>query len=489
MSYAPRSYQTPFWQAFSPILSNWETAVIKRAALVWHRRAGKDLTALNFADLAMKTRSGVYYHILPTYAQAKKIVWDGKARDGRPFMATFLESPLYESHHETELKVTYKPTNLAPYGSTYQLIGGDSIDSVVGTNPVGCIYSEYALMNPRAWDLTRPILRENGGWAIFPFTPRGKNHAHRLWVGAQDNPRWFTSKLTVDDTLRDAPGEPGDRLVSLEDIDEDRRTGMVEELVQQEYYVSFEGAMVGAYYAGVLAAAEKEGRINDVPYDPALPVDTSWDFGIDDMTSIWFTQRVSPTRVRVIDYMQAGDNGLDWYIRELRKKPYGYGRNFAPHDVMVREYSTGNTRLQYAASQGLHFEPQPKLALEDGIDASRRLIALAVFDAVKCERGIDALRSYRRDFDEKNQTWKAQPAHDWASHGADAWRTLAVSWQATLGGGLAPSTQGRAWRGDATREPAVDTSWKRSGPQRSSGDGEPNMDIEWGDSWWGRKDG
>lgn len=432
--YSPRSYQHDFLKAFWPILNNWDAAPVKRGILVWHRRAGKDLTALNFCERAMMTRSGTYFHFLPTYTQAKKIIWDGKDRTGKPFLSYFDERMFAHDPHQTELKITYRPTDRAPHGSTYQLIGGDNIDSIVGTNPVGCIFSEYPLMNPKAWDLVRPILRENGGWALFVFTPRGKNHAWDLWDETKHNRRWYRSLLGIDHTHRDADGEDGGPVVSLDDIEDERSSGMSEELLQQEYYCSFEGAMEGAYYASAMAKAEAEGRIGVCEYDGNFPVDTSWDLGIDDETAIWFTQRVGPNRIHVIDYLEAQGHGLDWYAEALRKKPYSYGRHYAPHDIKVKEYSTGNTRLQAAARLGLHFEPQPKLAVEDGIDSVRRLLPLAFFDREKCGDGIDALKSYRREKDEKLGTFKNTPVHDWASHAADAFRTLAMAWSGSLGG-------------------------------------------------------
>jgi len=430
--YSPRSYQHDFLKAFWPILNNWDAAPIKRGILVWHRRAGKDLTALNFCERAMMTRSGTYFHFLPTYTQAKKIIWDGKDRAGKPFLSYFNEAMFAHEPHQTELKITYRPTDRAPFGSTYQLIGGDNIDSIVGTNPVGCIFSEYPLMNPKAWDLVRPILRENGGWALFVFTPRGKNHAFKLWDETKDSPRWYRSLLGVKDTERDADGEPGGAVVTEEDVNDERLSGMSEELVQQEFYCSFEGAMEGAYYAHQMAMADKEGRIGVCAYDPEFPVDTAWDLGMDDETVIWFTQQVAPNRLHVIDYLAAAGHGLDWYATELRRRPYQYGQHFAPHDIKVKEWGTGNTRLQTAARLGIHFQPQPKLAVEDGIESARRLIPLCFFDAEKCEKGIDALKSYRREKDEKLGTFKNTPVHDWASHPADAFRVRAVAWSSSM---------------------------------------------------------
>lgn len=476
MGFSPRSYQQRF-------LTAMETK--NRAALVWHRRAGKDLTTINFTAQKMRARIGVYYYFLPTYTQAKKIVWDGIDARGNKFIDNFPKS-LIAAKHETELKITYKT------GSVFQLIGGDNIDTIVGTNPVGIVLSEYALMNPRAWELTQPILMENGGWAVFDYTPRGKNHGHRLWIDAVNNPDvWFSSMETVDTTKRDGPedfGYPGygGPVVTPEQINEARRSGMSEEMIQQEFYCSFEGAMVGAYYADQLAQLMAQGRILNVPYDPMIPVDTAWDLGLDDAMAIWFTQ-TDGGLCRVIDYMEAHTHGLDWYARELRTKGYHYGRHYGPHDIKARELSSGNSRIQLAAKMGLHFEAQPKLAVEDGIAAGRRLLPLCVFDGARCEKGLDALKSYRREWDEKTQTWKPTPLHDWSSHGADAFRTRAIAWV----GGLNDGRQ-LSWadtRYDVMKNPSEQTQaeykpgrmWSRSGQQVQA-------TIRHSDEWWGDRD-
>jgi len=481
--YSPRSYQLEFLKAFWPNLTNWKIAPVKRGILVWHRRAGKDLTALNFCERAMLTRSGTYFHFLPTYTQAKKIIWDGKDRTGKPFLSYFNPEMFAADPNNTELKITYRPTDRAPFGSTYQLIGGDNIDSIVGTNPVGCIFSEYPLMNPKAWDLVRPILRENGGWALFVFTPRGKNHAWDLWDETKDSPRWYRSLLGVDQTFRDAEGEDGSQVVTPDDVEDERLSGMSEELVQQEFYCSFEGAMEGAYYAGPMAVAEKDGRITEVPYDPNFPVDTAWDLGMDDETAIWFTQTVAPNRCHVIDYLEDRGHGLDWYAEALRKKPYTYGRHFGPHDLKVRDFSTGNTRVQAAQRLGLHFEVMPKMAVEDGIDSVRRLLPVCVFDKERCADGLDALKSYRREKDEKLGTFKNTPVHDWASHAADAFRTRGMAWTATMGGQMESWASTRYYL-HRKHQALPDEADMREQVDRSHFGPSEETQIDRGDDWW-----
>src|SRR5687768_12893465 len=203
--FKPRSYQAEFFKAM--------TTGKRRACLVWHRRAGKDKTVINYTVTQMVQRKGIYFYFFPTYAQGKKILWDGIGKDGFKFLHHFPQELLFCEPNQTEMKITFKdPADASQPGSIFQIIGTDNMDSVVGTNPVGCVFSEYALQNPKAWDFVRPILKENGGWAVFVYTPRGKNHGWRLWDAArrkENQARWYTSILTVDDTKRDAPSENG----------------------------------------------------------------------------------------------------------------------------------------------------------------------------------------------------------------------------------------------------------------------------------------
>ncbi len=286
------------------------------------------------------------------------------------------------------------------------------------------MFSEYALQDPQAWDFIRPILRENGGWAVFDFTPRGKNHGWDLYQMAKSNQDWFVSLLTVDDT----------GVLSAADIDAERREGMDEELIQQEYYVSFEGARQGSYYSQQLRIAESEQRITAVPYEPIVGVETWWDLGIGDAMAIWFTQSVG-REVRVIDYYEASGEGFSHYAKVLGERGYVYmvkAAHHAPFDIEVRELGTGRSRQEAARGLGIDFAVVPRLSVEDGIEASRSFLSRCWFDRRKCERGLNALWSYHKEFDEKRKTYRSQPEHDWSSHAADAFRYLSVGHKSAL---------------------------------------------------------
>ena len=411
--FAPRGYQLL-------ILSALDSG-IKRAVCVWHRRAGKDKTGLNYMIKEMGKKVGVYYYFMPTYNQGRKIIWDGIDKSGMRFIEHFPKDLIVGKPNESEMKIRFKT------GSLFQIVGTDRIDTIVGTNPIGCVFSEYALQNPQAWDFIRPILRENKGWALFLYTPRGHNHGYELYNMAQLNPDWFCQMLTVDDTLR--PDKTP--VITPADIEAERDEGMDEDLIQQEYYCSFEGAMSGSYYGRYLQKAIEEGRVADVPYDYNLKVNTAWDLGIGDSMAIWFFQVHSNT-FRLIDYYESSGESLVHYVKVLEDKKYLYEKHYAPHDIKVRELTTGKTRLETARKLGINFQVIPNFPLEEGIDAARRIFNRCWFDKVKVKQGIDALMNYHKEYDEKRQEFKQHPVHDWSSHAADAFRMLALGVQDLL---------------------------------------------------------
>jgi hypothetical protein len=308
-------------------------------------------------------------------------------------------------------------------GSIYQVVGIDKIDLVVGANPIGCVFSEWSLQNPAAWDYMRPILAENNGWAVFIYTPRGKNHGFTILQTAIAFPKiWYSEVLTVENT-KAIP----EQILTQEHLEIIRKDGN-DALYQQEYMCSFEVPIQGAYYAQQLMVADDEGRISGVPYDPATAVHTAWDLGIDDSMSIWFFQVVGQ-EFHFIDYYESSGEGINFYIKYLKEKRYVYGNHYAPHDIKVRELSTGKSRFETAKNLGIKFETVPRLSLEDGIDAVRNVLNRCWFDKIKCDKGLSALRSYHKEWDEDNQVFKSKPEHDWSSHGADAIRTFAVGFK------------------------------------------------------------
>jgi len=411
--YEPRSYQLP-------VLSALDEGC-KRVLIVAHRRSGKDITALNYTIKRMCQEVGVYFYIFPTYNQARKVIWDSITNEGFRLIDHFPKN-LIESMNASEMKIRLKN------GSLFQLVGSDKYDSLMGTNPRGVVFSEYALQDKRAWEYIKPILTANGGWAFFISTPRGKNHLFDLWCMAQKNPNWFTQLLTIDDTGS----------ITEEDIDRDRKEGMSEDMVQQEYYCSFNMGIEGAYYGKYMDILAKEGRITKVPYQKGVVVNTYWDLGMDDSTSILFVQ-IAGQEIHIIDCYEAQGEGLSHYAKVLQDKGYIYGDHFAPHDIEVRELGTGVSRKETAANLGIHFQVAPNLPIADGIEAARCLFDRLWIDHEKSEWVVKCLTNYHKMYDAKRQAYGTQPVHDYTSHIADAFRYMAVSLPFTRGKGMLPS--------------------------------------------------
>jgi len=350
------------------------------------------------------------------------VVWNGITNDGRKFL-DYIPPELIKRKLDQEMMIEF--TN----GSIWQVVGSDDIDRLVGSNPVGVVYSEFSLTNPAAWDMVRPILNANGGWSIKIFTMRGKNHAHRLLEYAKTNPEWLADIRTVDDTVR-PDGLP---IISTVAIDEDRASGTPEEIIQQEYWCSPDAQLVGSYYGDEMARMENEGRICDLPYDPALLVHTAWDIGLGDATAIPYFQITKEGWINIIDYSEEEGWGLNKWVQHLEKKDVAYGTHLGPHDLKQREWGGGaKTRLQSAADLGLKFTLVPKLKIVEGVSALRSIMPRIRMDKRKCERLIDALKQYSKQVDTKamdpdgRKMYKDAPLHDWTSNGADSMRYLAV---------------------------------------------------------------
>lgn len=413
--YQPYEHQLPVWNALR--------AGYNRFISVWHRRAGKDLTFWNMMIMSAMRRVGSYYYFFPTYTQGKKIVWDGSDNDGARYI-DYIPQQLVFSTNETELQITLvHPLDKDKPGSILQIIGADKMNFAVGTNPVGCIFSEYSVMRPSAWELMDPVLAANGGWAAFAYTPRGRNHGFKLFENARKMPDiWFSSLLTINDTRR----HDGSPIVPMSYIEQKRREGADEDILQQEYFCSFNGSQQGSYYGTLLNELIAQGRLGDYPYDPSLPVNTAWDIGIGDANAIWFYQEIGD-RIRVIDYLEGSNKGLEDWAKELYRKPYAIREYIAPHDIENREWGSGRARKEMALDFGIRFKTMPKLLVEDGIQAVRMLLPRCEFNEATTRKGFDALTSYHKEYDEERACFKDKPEHDWASHGADAFRMLALA--------------------------------------------------------------
>ena len=420
-NWGPRYHQWPVWNALTPTIHGGKG--LKRACMIWHRRAGKDSVSINFTAKSMFDRVGTYWHMLPTTTQAKKVIWDGIDYRGNRIIDQALPIALRARTNNNEMKI--EMIN----GSIWQAVGSDNYDSLVGANPVGVIFSEYSLANPAAWNFIRPILAENGGWALFIYTPRGKNHGHRLYEMACKNPRWFASLSTVEDTVREDGVTP---IIDQDTIEEERNSGMAEDMIQQEYYGSFDAGMAGSYYVEELNRAEKDGRIGLFPWDPSKPCVTVWDIGIRDATSIGIYQWSDDDCPVCIDYIEDRNKAMDFYIKQLRELPYVFNSHWGPHDIENKDWVTGKTRREMAELLGFIFEVTPKIALMDGIESCRKFLNRCKFNKPKTAPLLDALYSYHRSYNEKTEIYLDKPVHDWSSHASDMKRYSSIVLHAGL---------------------------------------------------------
>lgn len=422
-----REYQVPFLDAVESAIDG--TSKVRYFLQIWHRRSGKDKT--NIADIAPRRliRDPVLVkYVYPTLKMGRENMWEALGGDGfryREHIPPFIRAG---EPNETRMAIPVKNGTDTP--SIFQIDGSDDPDSLRGGNPKMFIFSEWAEQDPYAWDVVEPILKENDGIAIFNTTPKGDNHARALFEYAKNNPLWHVELLTAEDT----------GIWSMEELEairadiikrfsaQGRSEAEAVAYFEQEYMCSFKAPVIGSYYGAAIQKAEKEGRITKVPVNEGFPIHTAWDLGMDDSMTIWFFQHISQ-EIHFIDYYENSGEGLGHYAQVLQEKGYYYGEHFAPHDIAVRELGTGKSRLEVGKTLGIRFNQGARLEIEDGINAVRTILSQCWFDSEKCYRGINALKNYRKEWDEKNKVFKNNPKHDWASHGSDAIRTFAVNYK------------------------------------------------------------
>ena len=392
------------------------------------RRAGKDVVGFNIAIRYLIKNIAVIYYIFPTYSQGRKILWDSVLNNGEKFI-DFIPKELIESVNSHEMKIRFKN------GSLLQVVGSDNYDSLVGTNPKGIIFSEYALQDERAYTYLRPILTANNGFALFLSTPRGKNHLWSLYNIAKESPEWFCYLKTIEDTQH----------IPLSEIEKERADGLMsEDMILQEYYCDFSLGVEGSYYAKYIDNMKLKGQIGSVAWEPGFKVHTAWDIGVRDSTVILFYQVIGQT-VRIIDCYEKTKEGIEHYVKILESKPYSYGKHFAPHDIRVREFGSGITRWEKARQLGITFSMADNIPIPDGIEAVRSMLPKTWIDQNNCAPLIKALENYRQEYDSKRKIYKSQPLHDQFSHLADAMRYLAVSLPKTRDG-LSPEDLERRYQ-------------------------------------------
>lgn len=408
--YSPRTLQAYLHKAFK-----------RFNVIICHRRFGKTHLGINeMIDRALtnELKNPQYAYIAPTYGQAKRVAWD--------LLKDYTKNIPGVETNEADLRIDI-PRPGRGDRIRFMLLGAENPQSILGIYLDGVLFDEYGDMNPVVWtQVVRPLLADRLGWAIFIGTPKGTNHFYEIYkFGKNGNPEknipaspeWFTALFKASET----------GIIAQSELD-DARAQMPESEYMQEFECSFSAALIGAYYGKELEKVEAEGRICDVPYDPILPCFTYWDLGIDDTTAIWIGQKLGSREIRWIDYIEDAGQGLDHYIKLLSEKKYTYERHILPHDAGARELGTGKTREETLRAKGLGARTTvlKRQDVADGINAVRMLLAKSWFDSSKCSRGLNALRNYERAWNAKAKIFESKPKHNWASHGADAFRTAAM---------------------------------------------------------------
>lgn len=411
----PRPYQLPAWT----YLENGG----KHAELIWHRRSGKDEIALHRTACAAFERQATYWHMLPEAAQARKAIWEAiNPHSGKRRIDEAFPHELRANTKDNEMMIRFVN------GSTWQVLGSDNYNSLVGSPPAGVVFSEWALANPSARAYLRPIFAENNGWQMYITTPRGKNHAFNTYEAGRKDPNTFAQKLTALDTGAITPERlQAEKQAYIDDYGVDQGTSLFE----QEYLCSFDAALLGAFYGREMREAEEQGRIRLVPHDPEYPVHTAWDLGFSDDTSIWFYQVIAG-EIRVLCYYGGSGLAMDDYIAVVIGKPYKYGLHWFPHDARAKTLASGGKSIQEMAWKAFGVASVrivPMLSVQDGIQAARAMLRYCIFDEVQTEEGVSGLKMYQREWDDDKKMFRDKPRHDWASNPSDAFRMLAIAWR------------------------------------------------------------
>jgi hypothetical protein len=396
--------------------------------LVMHRRFGKTVFEIN-ENIDQSMRLGFsrpelprprYAYLAPERDQAKRVSWD--------YYKHYTSTIPGNDPNEADLRIDIPRPDFKD-DIQHRLLGGDNYMSIKGTYLDGVDLDEYGMMHPACWrEAIRPALSDRMGWAIISGTPKGRNHFYELYKYATESgdPEWFGCILKASET----------QIIPKSELDSARRT-MSEEEYEQEYECSFQAALVGAYYSKELGRAESDKRITEIPYDPALPVNLFFDLGINDVMAIWFHQR-NGSKNLFVEYKEGPDLSIpEWgniVFEALRSHQCSLGDVVLPHDAEARELTSGKSRSEsFRKTFGRRPTIIPRSDLMDGISQTRMALATSYFDKARCSKGIEALLNYQRRWDIKSNVFSAKPMHNWASNGADAFRTFAMGVKETHG--------------------------------------------------------
>lgn len=436
--YEARAYQQDFWNAFHGV-GRHKGKKYKIFVKVWHRRGGKDMTDWNAAIERGAEEPMTIKYGFPTNDMARDNLWESYTNDGLRFTDFFPEALRVKKNKADDgLNDSLKRIEYINGGSL-RVVSFHRPDRARGGNSKMFVLSEFQNMDPNIIDIIMPIIEANDGILLINMTANGDSAARGMFEAWQNDPDVYTSVLTVEDTPVFSPDQM--KRIRRQTIERYLARGLSEEeanaFVDQEYYCSWESPVVGSYFGSAMRRAKDEGRITKVPHESQLPVYTYWDLGVDDSMSIWFMQMLG-REIRLIDYYESSGEGFAHYAKVLRGQIDGFERmkyytyakkHYAPHDITVRNMDKdAKTRQDVARSLGIDFEAVKRVAhKEDGIEAIRTILSRCYFDEKNCKRGIDALKGYRKKWNDKMMVYENTPVHDWTSHGTDGFQTLALA--------------------------------------------------------------
>lgn len=431
-----------------PALNAWIRDGIKNIELIWHRRAGKDTVCMMGAGVMAMQRKANYIHMLPQENQVRNAIWDAvNPHTGRKKIDEAFPEQIRAKTNDQKMMITFVN------GSTWQCMGSDNYNKAIGSTPAGIVWSEWSLSDPMSEAYLDPILQENKGWKFKIGTARGKNHAYRSFNYAKTQPDEFAQLLTVKDSGMD-------KVFNLEKIrnkliaDYGEDLGLA--LFNQEYFCSFTAAVIGAVWGSELSNLEREGRFCECEHDASHPVFTAWDIGRTDATAIWIYQVIS-NEVRILDYIEDNLKNPDYFVSQLigkevtinlvdddiqvivgkdiedikYRQDYQYQVHWLPHDARAKTFAAKGKSIQQQVSVALGWDKvkiTPSLSTQDQIQACRKMIPRLVID-YKAEKGLETVKQYRYERDDKREMLKDTPLHDWTSHAADALKYVAVSYK------------------------------------------------------------
>lgn len=418
-NFTPRGYQLELFQAMDGIQGQPGTGK-SRAALRWHRRAGKDKCCFCYLIKQAAQVAGNYFYVFPTKTMARQALWENVDSSGFKLLD---HVPPQIIKRKSNQEMLMELVN----GSTIRVLGYDKDpDSIRGIACKGVVFSEFAFSDPESYKTMIPALRESEGWAIFNSTPNGRNHFYDMWKNIVDSPRWFCSMLQT--YWPDQPGYSG--LIKKELFSEImEEEGLTDEDVEREYGVSFNSGMKGSYYADFIQDALNTGRIAPYLYDDQLPVNTYWDIGIDDTDACWFAQTVG-NAIHFIDYYEETGQGTNDIARMLLNKGYEYRTHYLPHDAghrkKAKEVVTTAGELEDSLKDfkvgGRVDVLSRTTSVQASITAVRKRFPVYKFDSITCKEGINHLELYHKAYDKRRKIFLQQPMHDEHSHAADAFR-------------------------------------------------------------------